>query len=103
MGDEPRPHSLDDLEAEAESDPVIRAAYEDASRRTAALASMQRIRQGEGLSQQDVAAAMQTTQSAVSDVESGRVEPRVRTLQRYARAVNRRLEVAMVDPDLPAY
>ena len=94
---------LADLEREVEADPVVRAAYEDANRRTATLASMQRIRQAEGLSQHDVAAAMQTTQSAVSDIESGRVDPRFRTLQRYARAVNRRLDVAMVDRDLPAF
>ncbi len=46
---------------------------------------------------------MGTTQSSVSEIESGRVDPQLRTLQRYARAIGLRLDVAMVEDDLPFY
>jgi len=48
-----------------------------------------------GLSQRDLAALMGTTQSAVCDLESGRFEPRLTTLQRWAEALNLRLTVAV--------
>ncbi|MFI6762455.1 helix-turn-helix domain-containing protein [Micromonospora sp. NPDC050417] len=41
---------------------------------------------------------MQTTQSAVSDLENGCVDPHLSTLQRYARAVTARLIVGI---DMP--
>ena len=94
---------LAELQAEVEADPAVHAAYDDANRRTAMLASMQRIRREARMSQQEVATLMQTSQSAVSDIESGRADPRLRTLQRYARAIKRRLDIAMVDEALPAY
>lgn len=50
-----------------------------------------------------VAAAMGTTQSAVSDIENGRVDPRLSTLQRYARAVGGRLEIALRAKDVAAF
>ena len=45
------------------------------------------------LSQQVVAEWMDTTQSAVSELESGRIDPRLSTLQRYARALGKELHV----------
>ncbi len=64
------------------SDPVAQAAYQDAQRRTRMLAAMATIRQREGLTQTDVAKAMHTTQSSVSEIEPElcRYRPRV-TLQ----------------------
>lgn len=52
-----------------------------------------------GLSQRDVAVAMGTAQSAVSDIERGQVEPRLSTLARYVRACGARLDVRVeVEP-----
>jgi transcriptional regulator with XRE-family HTH domain len=45
------------------------------------------------MSQKQVAQAMQTTQSAVSELEGGATDPRLSTLQRYARAVGAELTV----------
>jgi len=45
-----------------------------------------------GLSQTLVAARMRTSQSAVARLEAGDVDPRVSTVERYARAVGQKLE-----------
>jgi transcriptional regulator with XRE-family HTH domain len=47
------------------------------------------------LTQAEVAKRMGTTQSAVSDLESGRAEPMVGTMQRYAAAVGLRLRMVL--------
>lgn len=44
-------------------------------------------RQAIGLTQRDVAAAMGTSQSAVSDLERGRHSPELETVHRYAEAL----------------
>jgi predicted NBD/HSP70 family sugar kinase/transcriptional regulator with XRE-family HTH domain len=103
----PRPQDGDDLEFEqllkaAEADPAAQMVYEDTMRRVEMLAAGQDVRKKKQLSQKQLAALMGTTQSAISDFESGRVEPQLRTLQRYARALDHRFEFAIVDPELPA-
>lgn len=47
------------------------------------------------LSQQQVAAKMLTTQSAVSAIESGRNQPRLPTLIRYANACGMDLQITL--------
>jgi predicted NBD/HSP70 family sugar kinase/transcriptional regulator with XRE-family HTH domain len=71
----------------AEMTPVEAAAFEDAERRTAIFRAAIRHRKDRGLSQKSVAQAMRTTQSAVSDLESERVDARLSTIQRYLAAV----------------
>lgn len=51
-----------------------------------------------GLTQEDVAELMGTTQSAVSKLESVGGDARFSTIQRYARAVGSRLQVFHVVP-----
>lgn len=80
----------------AEMGPVEAAAYRDATRRMLLLRELVAWRKQVRLSQQTVAATMDTTQSAVSELEGGRGEPRLSTLQRYARAVGRELSVGLV-------
>jgi DNA-binding XRE family transcriptional regulator len=48
------------------------------------------------LTQDEVAKRMGTTQSVVARLESGRPLPSLRSLQRYAQAVNSRIEIRMV-------
>lgn len=84
---------LDDMLGEIAADPDARAAYEDALLREGLLESLVNARKR--LSQKTVASAMGTTQSAISDIENGRVDPRLSTLQRYARAVGKRLAVIL--------
>ena len=88
---------LNELLEYVPQDPAAAPHYQDATRRLAMLSVMPRIRSRWKLTQATVAAAMGTTQSAVSDLESGRVDPQLRTLQRYARAIRRRLDFGLVD------
>ncbi len=69
------------------------AAFEDALARGELVRSLTSARQSAGLTQAAVAKRMGTTQSAVSDFESGGSDPRLSTYQRYARAVNRAVHV----------
>ena len=46
-----------------------------------------------GFTQAELAARMQTTQSAVARLESGRVPPSTRTLEKVARATGTRLRI----------
>jgi predicted NBD/HSP70 family sugar kinase/transcriptional regulator with XRE-family HTH domain len=108
-GTEPSPFDPDfdglaQLKADVEADPLALAAYHDAARRNALAEALQQGREDAGQTQGDVATAMGTTQSAVSELERGRGgEPKLQTMQRYARAVDRRLDVAVVDARWPVY
>ena len=84
---------LDEMLDEIAADPNARAAYEDALLRDELLDSLVNARKKRP--QTAVATAMGTTQSAISDIENGRVDPRLSTLQRYARAVGKRLAVML--------
>lgn len=88
---------LDEYLADASRDPAFVAAYEDVDDRTRLLRELLGRRKGQRLSQHDVARAMGTTQSAVSELEGGGNDPRLSTLQRYARAVGARLAFQILD------
>jgi ribosome-binding protein aMBF1 (putative translation factor) len=47
-----------------------------------------------GLSQEDLAKRMQTSQQTVSRLEGGRANPSLRTLQRFASATGTRLNIS---------
>ena len=53
----------------------------------------------DGLSQTEVAARMGTSQSVVARLESGEIDARLSTLQRYAVAVGQELELGVRRPD----
>src|SRR5262245_8585878 len=93
---------LDQFEAEMLSSPAAREAFEDQLTKDHLFQHMARTRGPR--SQTAVARSMGTTQSAVSDLEHGRVDPRLSTLQRYARAVGGRITIGLTtaDTDLPA-
>ncbi len=52
-------------------------------------------RRAAGLSQTEVAARMGTSQSVVARLESGQIDARLSTLQRYATAVGQQLELGI--------
>jgi transcriptional regulator with XRE-family HTH domain len=52
------------------------------------------------LSQEQVAARMRTTRTVISRLESGRMKPTMRTLERFARATGHKLEIAFA-PEKP--
>lgn len=78
-------------------DERFRAAYEAAAARSALLRDLTSRRSDRSISQSAVARLMGTTQSAVSDLENGSTDPRLSTLQWYARAIGCRLEILVKD------
>jgi ribosome-binding protein aMBF1 (putative translation factor) len=74
--------------------PEFQAAY-DALEDGFALASALIKARGEAdMTQEQVAAAMGTTQAVVARLESGRVLPSTRTLERFAKATHARLRIS---------
>ena len=76
-------------------DPAVRAAYEAMDEEFSLLRTMAAARARSGLTQEQVAARMGTTQSVVARLENGRGKPSLRTLERYARATGSRLKVVL--------
>lgn len=73
----------------------FRGHFEDAGARSSLLRGLIKARGAGGLTQAEVANAMETTQSAISELEGGTTDPRLSTLQRYARAVGAHLQVRL--------
>jgi predicted transcriptional regulator len=78
--------------SERRHDPVFPGFKELAQRRRDLAAELTAVRVELGLSQTEVAARMQTSQSAVARIESGDADVRLSTLERYAAAVGRQLD-----------
>lgn len=79
--------------------PVFPGFRRMAERRRGMLADLVAERRAAGLSQTEVAARMGTSQSAVARLETGGVDVRLSTLERYADAVHRRLELRLRGPE----
>lgn len=71
-----------------EEDPVTRAAYEDAQSRSRLVDTLVRFRHRLGLTQTQVASAMGVKQPTISGFETEGSDPRLSTIQRYARSVD---------------
>ncbi len=89
--------SLDEFLEEFTRDPRNHAAYEDAEIRADLVRALIRRRKDKRLTQRQVAELMETSQSAVSELEGGGTDPRLSTLQRYARAVDAKLHPRLWD------
>jgi ribosome-binding protein aMBF1 (putative translation factor) len=76
--------------------PSFRAEYERLEPEFALALALIRARSKAGMTQADVARKMRTTQSVVARIESGRNPPNLKTLERYASAVGRRIELKLV-------
>lgn len=85
-----------ELKARLLADPEAALAYDAAVEEYAALEAMIRARAEAGVTQAELAERMETTQSAIARLESGRVSPTVETLQKYARALGKRLKIEMI-------
>lgn len=79
-------------------DSEFQQAFEDAEFRAQLAADLRAIRKAAALSQKDVAKAMKTSQSAVSDFERGETDPYLSTVQRYLRAVGARMRIILDSP-----
>jgi transcriptional regulator with XRE-family HTH domain len=71
---------------------------EAAQRRRRIVSELVAARHEEGLSQTEVAARMGTSQSVVARLESGALDMRLSTLERYAAAVGHDLQVGLQPP-----
>jgi DNA-binding XRE family transcriptional regulator len=80
---------LDELiEESVPRDPEFPRLLAEARERRAKLRALAQLRIGNGLTQSQVAARMRTSQAVVARIESGDVDTKLSTLERYARAVD---------------
>ena len=74
-------------------DPEYVAAYDALAEEFALADALIKARGEAGMTQEDVARKMGTTQAAIARLESGRVMPSTRTLLRFAEATGTRLRI----------
>ncbi len=86
---------VSDLKKELLTDAEFLKEYKSLEEEFSVASTLIEARRNAGLSQEQVAAKMGTTQSVVARIESGRPLPSLRTLMRYAAAVGRKLEIRM--------
>lgn len=73
--------------------PACRAEYEALADEFALVEELIKARAHSGLTQEEIARRMGTTQSVVARLESGRSMPSTRTLKKYAEATGTRLVI----------
>jgi predicted transcriptional regulator len=77
------------------ADQDYRKEYEALEEEFSLAANLIEARTRAGLTQAELASRMQTTQSVVARLESGRVRPSTSTLQKYAAATGSRLKIVL--------
>jgi transcriptional regulator with XRE-family HTH domain len=87
----------------AEQSEAFAASAADTRMRLELLQAFARVRRRKKMNQTEIARLMSTTQSAISELEKGVVEPRLSTLQRYARILGHRLRLTLVEEPKPSY
>lgn len=75
------------------ADPAVRAEYEALADEFALVEELIKARAHSGLTQEEIARRMGTTQSVVARLESGKSMPSTRTLKKYAEATGTRLVI----------
>ncbi len=85
--------SVRDLHKKWSRDPAYRAAYDEFGPEFELARSLIEARTRAGLTQAQLARRMKTTQSVVARLESGRVRPSTKTLEKVARATGTRLKI----------
>jgi ribosome-binding protein aMBF1 (putative translation factor) len=84
---------ITDLHKKWMKDPDYRAEYEGLEEEFTLASAIIEARSQAGLTQAELAARMETSQSAIARLESGRMIPSGRTLKRFARATGTRLRI----------
>lgn len=80
--------------AKARRHPAYREAYDGMEDEFALLRSLIKARVDAGLTQEQVASRMATSQGNVARLETGKAAPSIRTLKRYASATGHRLRIS---------
>lgn len=88
--------NLTELKSRLLADPETRAEYEALEPEFAIAHELINARVRAGLTQDQVAERMNTTQSTIARLESGRALPSMRTLARYAEATGSRTVIRLV-------
>ncbi len=86
---------------EWEKDPAFMAAYDALEDEFSLAEALIAARSKADMTQEQVAAAMGTTQTVIARLESGRTMPSTRTLERFAKATGTRLRIRF-EPEKPA-
>ena len=87
---------VDDLHKDWMKDPKYRREYQALEEEFSLTAAMIEARSRAGMTQEQLARRMKTTQAVVARLESGGSRPSTRTLERYARATGNRLRISFV-------
>jgi ribosome-binding protein aMBF1 (putative translation factor) len=85
---------VDDLHREWMKDPKYRREYKALDEEFSLTAAMIEARSRAGMTQEQVARRMKTTQAAIARLESRGSKPSTSTLHRYARATGSRLRIS---------
>ena len=85
---------VDDLHDEWMKDPKYLRGYKALDEEFSLTAAMIEARSRAGMTQEQVARRMKTTQAAIARLESRGSRPSTRTLQRYAKATGSRLRIS---------
>jgi ribosome-binding protein aMBF1 (putative translation factor) len=85
---------VDDLHKDWMKDPKYRREYQAIEEEFSLTAAMIEARSRAGMTQDQVARRMKTTQAAIARLESKSGRPSTRTLQRYAKATGSRLRIS---------
>ncbi|MDE0279675.1 MAG: helix-turn-helix transcriptional regulator [Gammaproteobacteria bacterium] len=85
--------TLEELHERWSRDADYRKAYERLEPEFEVARTLIEARQRAGFTQAELAARMKTTQSAVARLESGRIPPSTRTLEKVAKATGTRLRI----------
>ena len=84
---------VDDLHKEWMKDPKYRREYQALEEEFSLTAALIEARSRAGMTQEQLARRMKTTQAVVARLEGGGTRPSTRTLERYARATGNRLRI----------
>ncbi len=83
-------------------DPAYREAYDALDEEFTLAAALIEARADAGISQEEIARRMQTSQPAVARLEAGKGNPSMNTLRRYAAATGTRLRVVFERDNNPS-
>ena len=93
---------VDDLHKEWMKNPKYRREYEALEEEFSLTAVLIEARSRAGLTQEQVARRMKTTQAVVARLEGGGSMPSTRTLEKYAKATGSRLRISFEPEPAPA-
>src|SRR3954464_13011861 len=85
--------TVDDLHKKWMNNPKYRREYQVLEKEFSVAAALIEARAGAGLTQEQVAQRMKTTQAAVARLEGGGSMPSTRTLEKFAKATGTRLKI----------